>query len=64
MYMYLVITVKQENCAVVLLYVLMDDTPTIDVMIFCVCFSIYVYLCVQKCRCARFLLCGKPCPHV
>ena len=37
-------SVKQENCVVVLLYVLMDDTPTIDVMwIFLYVFSIYVY---------------------
>ena len=53
-------TVKQENCAVVLLYVLMVDTPTIGVM--CAFFSIYVYFCVQKFRCARFLLCSKPLP--
>ena len=25
-------------------------------------FSIYVYFCVQKCRCVRFLLCNKPLP--
>ena len=47
------ITVKQENCTVVLLYILMDDTPTIDVTwIFLCVFSIYVDFCVQKCRCA------------
>ena len=46
-------TVKQENCAVVLLYVLMDDTPTIDVMwIFFVPFfsRFFVY------RCAEFFI--------
>ena len=50
MYMYLVITVKQENCAVVLLCVLMDDTPTIDVMwIFCVhFFYLYMWIFVYK----------------
>ena len=57
------ITVKTENCAVVLLCILMDDTPTIDVMWIFLCgFSIYVYFCVQKCRCASLLLCGKPLP--
>ena len=49
-------TVKTENCAVVLLCVLMDDTPTIDVMwIFCV-FSIYVYFCVQKMQVCEFFI--------
>ena len=50
-------TVKTENCAVVLLCVLMDDTPTIDVMwIFFVCFSIYVDLCVQKMQVCKFFI--------
>ena len=26
-------TAKEENCAVVLLYVLMNETPTIDIML-------------------------------
>ena len=34
-------TIKQENCVVVLLYVLMDDTA---------------YFCVQKCKCSRFFI--------
>ena len=52
-------TAKQENGAVVSLYVLMDDTPTIDVMwIFFVRFSFLIYgnFCVQKCRCASFFI--------
>ena len=51
-------TVKTENCAVVLLCVLMDDTPTIDVMwIFFVRFSISVDFCVQKMQvCAEFFI--------
>ena len=56
-------TVKTENCAVVLLCVVMDDTPTIGAMwIFLMCFScIFVYknAGVQVFHCAV-----NQCPHV
>ena len=51
-------TVKQENCAVVLLYILMVDTPTIDVMWI---FPIYVDF-WQVCR--DFYCAVNHCPHV
>ena len=54
--------VKQENCAVVLLCVLIDDTPTIDVMwIFCA-FFLFMWIFVYKM--CEFLLCGNHCQHV
>ena len=52
-------TIKEENCAVVLL---MDDTPTIYMCIYFCGFSIFVYFCVQINAGVKFLLCGKPLP--
>ena len=54
-----VYTVKTENCAVVLLYCLMDDTPTI-MWIFCG--YLCVFLCTKNAGVPCFLLCGKPLP--
>ena len=57
--MYITYTVKTENCAVVILCVLMDDTPTIDIMwIFC---GFFLFLCTKNAG-VCFLLCGKPLP--
>ena len=57
--------VKAENCAVVLLAFLMDDTPTIDVMwIFCEFFLFMCIFCTKKCRCVSFLLWVNHCLHV
>ena len=47
-------TVKTENCAVVLLCVLMDDTPTIDVMWIFLC--VFLYFCVQKMQVCKFFI--------
>ena len=55
-YMYYTCTVETENCVVVLLCVLMDNTPTIDVM-----FDIFVrffYFCVQKMQVCRVFHCA------
>ena len=60
-------TVLQENCAVVLLYVLMDDTHTIDVKWIFLCgFFIYVYfLCTKMQVCRRNFYCAvNHCPHI
>ena len=43
-------TIKQENCAVVLLYVLIDDTPTLDVVWMCI--FVYKNAGVQDFYCA------------
>ena len=58
-------TVKTENCAVVLLCVLMDDTPTIDVMwIFSVrFFYLCVFLCTKNSGVQVFYCAVNHCPH-
>ena len=62
-WVYLVHTVKQENCAVVLLYVLMDDTPTIDDI-----FVRFFYLCVffvyKNAGVRVFYRAVNHCPHI
>ena len=55
-------TVKQENCRVVLLYLLMDDTPTIEIFL-----TLFLFMCifVYKNAGVRDFYCAvNHCPHV